>query len=182
LNDNDLKQRIQAYSYEDLRILWAEVENNTLNDQLWLPGKALEYLIVRAFELEGSAVQYPFRVYAEGREVEQIDGVLYIGSLAFIIETKDRQYAVDIEPIAKLRNQLLRRPPGVMGIIFSRKGFTEPAVKLASYVSPQSILLWSGEEIAYALSKQRMVEALIRKYRYCVEHALPDYNILELEF
>ncbi|MGA1133428.1 MAG: hypothetical protein ACO31I_14425 [Prochlorotrichaceae cyanobacterium] len=83
-------------------------------------------------------------------------------------------------PIAKLRNQLLRRPASTIGLIFSRTGFTEPARQLSYFVSPQTILLWSGEEIEYGLDQKSICELLVRKYRMCVAEGLPDYDIREV--
>ncbi|MDM8551931.1 restriction endonuclease [Desulfobacterales bacterium HSG2] len=84
-------------------------------------------------------------------KLEQIDGVVYTEGLAFLVECKDQAENVNIEPVAKLRNQLSRRPPATMGMVFSRSGFTESAVMLEQKTSPQRILLWEGYEIAYAL-------------------------------
>ncbi len=64
-----------------------------------------------------------------------------------------------------------------MGIVFSRSGFTDSAVILEQRTSPQRIVLWEGEEVAYALQNRHMREGLIEKYRHCIENGLPDYNI-----
>jgi hypothetical protein len=76
----------------------------------WDEGKALEYLVLRAFQLDGAEVAWPYTVKVKDRIVEQIDGVMYVDSLACLIECKDTSQEVNIEAIAKLRNQLLRRP------------------------------------------------------------------------
>lgn len=82
-------------------------------------------------------------------------------------------------PIAKVRNQLLRRPAGTVGLLFSRSGFTPPARSLAYFALPQAILLWSGGEMRYALEQREMCDLLVTKYRACVEDGLPDYNVRE---
>ncbi|MBG1265112.1 hypothetical protein [Nostoc sp. WHI] len=51
------------------------------------------------------------------------------------------------------------------------------AITLARFVSPQTILLWGGEEIIYSLRNKSTSRSLIKKYRYCIEYGLPDYNI-----
>ncbi len=116
-----------------------------------------------------------------GEVVEQIDGVVYCSGLSCLVESKDfaDQTNVDIAPIAKLRNQLLRRPAGTIGLVFSRTEFTDPARHLSYFSLPQTILLWNGEEIKYALENEIISELLTLKYRVCVEHGLPDYNIRE---
>lgn len=142
-------------------------------------GRCFEALVLRAFELEGAEIVRPFSVQLAKETVEQIDGVIYAAGMACIVESKCEAREVNIEPIAKLRNQLLRRPGGVIGVVFSDIGFTEPARTLAQFTAPQIILLWTGAELEYAIKSQRMVAGLQRKYRIAVEHALPDYNLLE---
>src|SRR4051812_40708911 len=110
----------------------------------------MEYLVLRAFQLDGAVVRWPYVVHEDGEEIEQIDGVVYFDSVAGMIECKDTDKPTNIEPVAKLRNQLLRRPSGTIGVVFSRSGFTEAASLLARFIAPQTILLWSGDEVAYA--------------------------------
>jgi hypothetical protein len=77
-----------------------------------------------------------------------------------------------------MRNQLLRRPAATIGAIFSRSGFTAPAFTLAQYLAPQTILLWEGEELEFALGHEAMCRYLIDKYRYSVEEGMRHYNIV----
>jgi hypothetical protein len=111
-----------------------------------------------------------------GTEIEQIDGAIYCSGLSCLLKCKDSGASVNIEPIAKLRNQLLRRPTGVIGIVVSRGGFTEPAETLAQFLSPQTVLLYGGEEIDYLLGQEKMVGPLLTKYRYCIEQGLRNYD------
>jgi hypothetical protein len=140
-------------------------------------GKAQEYLILRAFEVEGATVVWPYEVSSGGKTLEQIDGVVYVKGLASLIESKDYSDPINFEPIAKLRQQLSRRPPATLGSCFSKSGFTEEAMLLAERSTPQNVLLWHGDEIKYALSKNWMCKGLVAKYRYSVEKALPDLKI-----
>lgn len=98
-----------------------------------------------------------------------------------MVESKDfaDKTNVDVAPIAKLRNQLLRRPAGTVGLVFSRTGFTDPARHLSYFSLPQTIILWNGEEIKYALDNEIICELLTLKYRVCVENGLPDYDVRE---
>ena len=171
----EYEAKIANYNWDDLIQLWSEIESGDTPG--WDTGKALEYLVLRAFELDGAEVTWPYSVRVDGDELEQIDGVVYSEGLACIIECKDSSTKVNIEPIAKLRNQLLRRPTTTIGSVFSRNGFTEAAITLARFVSPQTILLWGGEEINYSLQNKNKSRFLIKKYRYCIEYGLPDYNI-----
>lgn len=143
----------------------------------WAAGRALEYLVLRAFELDGAAVTWPFNVSVGGATVEQIDGVIYADGIASLVECKDSSRPVNFEPLAKLRQQLLRRPPSVIGCCFARSGFTPEAMLLAERSSPQNVLLWQGDEIEFGLKRQRMRSGLLAKFRHSVEHALPDFKI-----
>jgi Restriction endonuclease len=136
---------------------------------------------MRAFQIEGAEVRWPYSVDLGGEEIEQIDGAVYSDGLSCIIECKDQTERASIEPIAKLRNQLLRRPGAAVGLVFSKSGFTEPAVTLARFVAPQTILLWYGAEINFALATSQMRLSLTAKYRHCIEAGFPDFNVLSKE-
>jgi hypothetical protein len=100
----DYQQRIAAYTYPQLLELWAQVQAGETPG--WNPGKAFEYLAIRAFELEGAAVSYPFSVNLGGTVVEQIDGAVYSDGLSCLVECKDQEGNLAIDPVAKLRNQM----------------------------------------------------------------------------
>lgn len=172
-NSANYIDKIAKYERSALNRLWKLIEDGKTETDGWEAGKALEYLILRAFEIEGATVRWPFQV----SNLEQIDGVIYADSLSCLIECKDQAATVNIEPIAKLRNQLLRRPTTTAGIVFSRQGFTDPALTLALYTSSHPILLWTGEEIAFALKNRYLRKGLLAKYRRCVEEGQPDYNL-----
>ncbi|BAY99048.1 hypothetical protein NIES37_30270 [Tolypothrix tenuis PCC 7101] len=174
--DAEYQAEIITYDWDNLMILWAEIKaKNTSN--FWDKGKALEYLILRAFQLDGAEVAWPYSVKIQDTIVEQIDGVVYTDSLACLIECKDETKEVNIEPIAKLRNQLLRRPAAAIGSVFSCSGFTEAAVTLTGFVAPQTILLWGGQEIEYSLANKCICKFLVKKYRICVQKCIPNYDI-----
>jgi hypothetical protein len=192
---------IQQLDYDGVRALWERVQGGAELPDPWdqEPGKALEYLIVRAFQLEGADVEWPFCIPVgsllesseafvpeeddndaasiDGRTLEQIDGVVHVRHLSALVECKDGQRRCDIAPLEKLRARLRQRPPGVLGIVFSAAGFTRPAriqVRQADY---NAILLWSGNEIDAALAQGVMCEGLILKHRQAVKLGIPDYDI-----
>ncbi len=172
----ELEAKISTYKWRKLIRLWKEIKLQTT--QGWEAGKALEYLVLRAFQLEGAEVQWPYQVkVVSGEIIEQIDGVVYSDNLSCLIECKDSTEPVNIEPIAKLRNQLLRRPAATIGVVFSCGGFTAPAITLAQFLAPQTILLWEGNEIEYALEKHVFRRGLAEKYRFCVEKGFPNYDL-----
>jgi hypothetical protein len=171
----EYETRIKRLDWGGLGQLWQAVEKGDTPG--WEAGKAFEYLVLRAFELDGAQVRYPYEVELHGERVEQIDGAVHAAGLRALVESKDLGENVAIGPIAKLRNQLLRRPGGTLGLLFSSKGFTEPARLLAHFLSPQVILLWAGAEIAYALQDKKVCSSLEWKYRRCIEEGIPDANI-----
>jgi Restriction endonuclease len=173
----DYVGRIRQMDWPELRRLWEEIERSAAAD--WPPGRALEHLVLRAFELSGATVRWPYEVPILGKVVEQIDGAVHVGSLSCIVECKDVADPLNIDAVAKLRNQLLRRPAGAVGLLFSRNGFTKSAIMLARFVAPQNILLWGGEEIAYILEREDAPSALITKYRVSIEDGEPNGKILE---
>ena len=171
----DPRERISRFGWRELRKLWDELLEGTAIE--WEPGEALEYLVLRAFELDGAEVRWPYDVVFEGQVMEQIDGAVYCDGLACLVECKDTTRPVNATAIAKLRSQLLRRPAGTVGMLFSRSGFTEPAVALAQFASPQAVLLWFPEEMRLVLDQGRMRQGLMQKFRKCVEEGVVDHKI-----
>ena len=174
LMDEDYVGRIQQMGWPELRELWNAILSGETPG--WAPGKAMEYVVLRAFDLAGAKVTWPYDVEIAGETAEQIDGAVHLDGLSCLVETKDTADPINVQPIAKLRNQLLRRHAGAVGLLFSRSGFTPPAQTLAQFLAPQTILLWSGEEIGYVLQRESIRTALITKYRYCIETGLPGFD------
>jgi Restriction endonuclease len=172
------RRRVREMGWEELAELWRAIQAG--HTPGWPPGRAFEHLVLRAFELDGAAVRWPYEVWVRNHRVEQIDGAVYAAELACLVEAKDTAHPVNFDAVAKLRNQLQRRPAGVMGLLFSRSSFTEPATTLAQYMAPQNVLLWSGEDLGIALGRRDMVGALKAKYQRCVEEAVPDYELSQL--
>lgn len=182
--DEEYRERIEQYSWGDLLDMWGAISAGETPG--WPAGKAFEYLVLRAFQLEGAYVNYPYHVTvgevigSEAKEIaEQIDGFVHTADgLACLLECKDyREEKADLEPIAKLRNQLLRRSSTVIGVVFSRSGFTKPAGLLARFIAPQTILLWTGSEVETALRNRWFCKGLMEKYRVCLAKGAPDYHI-----
>lgn len=136
----------------------------------------MEHLVLRAFRLSGAEVIWPYSVYLDGQVVEQVDGMVMHEGITCMIESKDIDANVNVEPLAKLRNQLLRRPAGVVGCVFSSTGFTDPAKTLARFMAPNAILLWQGPEISHLIDQKDFCIALTKKYGWLMQHGIPDYD------
>lgn len=160
--------------------LWEQIK--TGNTPEWEGGKAFEYLIVRAFELDQLEVEYPYEVPPGGKPIEQIDGLVHCNSYTFLIECKDKD-TVDIEAIAKLRNQLLRRPDTTFGCVFTSGDFTAPALLLTDFSLPHRILLWPQIDIDECVRNRCFSKTLLDKYRHLCKYGLTDHspNYRELE-
>jgi hypothetical protein len=167
---------IGKLKWPGLKKLWEAIKAKDTPG--WEPGKAFEYLVVRMFELDGAEVRWPYPVPLFGStEIEEIDGsVRYVG-FHCLIESKDESDNIPVGPIAKLRNQMLRRPAGTIGLLFSSRAFTPSAVMLAHFTLPQTILLWSGNEVEFALNNRRIGTLLELKYRVCVDEGVPEFNV-----
>jgi hypothetical protein len=172
----EYEERIQQYDdWDKLRAFWQPIQARDTPD--WPDGKAFEYLVLQAFHLDGGIIRWPYSVKIEDEEVEQIDGVVHIGRFSCMVESKQTAKPVNVAPLAKMRNQLLRRHSGMIGLIFSDSGFTTPAIILAQYMAPQSILLWNGKEVEHILNQKKIKDFLEYKYRSSVETGIPDASI-----
>lgn len=176
----EYQEAIRKMNWQKIKALWKTIQAGTV-DGWWENGKAFEYLIVRMFELDDAEVTWPYSVYLFGSPAkEQIDGAVRFGSMHWLLESKDKNEDVAIDPIAKMRNQLLRRPWGTIGLVFTTTKFTPPAVLMTHFALPQPILLWTGFEIAHAIDKKTICEFTKEKYRACVEHGAVDFDITVL--
>jgi hypothetical protein len=64
-NNFDNQNQIRAYKTpKKLTKLWSEILDRETPH--WESGKALEYFVLRAFELEGATVRYPYEVNWKG--------------------------------------------------------------------------------------------------------------------
>ncbi|HEX6910176.1 MAG TPA: hypothetical protein VF142_07270 [Longimicrobium sp.] len=167
--------RARQMDWHALRMLWRQIEAGDAAG--WPPGRALEHLVLRGFELSGADVRWPYTVPIAGEVVEQIDGAVHLHGLSCIVECKDTSVPLNVDAIAKQRNQLLSRPASAIGLLFSRGGFTLPATMLGRFVAPQTILLWDGNDIAYHLEREDFAEGLVQRYRLSIENGMMKYEI-----
>lgn len=172
-------ENIRLYSRKKLRSLWHQLRAGSAAG--FPSGKAFEFLLVRAFQIDGAEVEWPYDVPTIGPGAtasHQIDGVVHFAGLALLLEAKHWNGNVDFAPIAKLAAHLRRRPANTMGIVFSAQGFTDPARESVLLSGSCQILLWEGDEIEWAMSQSgRFTEGLLTKYRQAVKQALPDFHI-----
>jgi hypothetical protein len=177
--DLEYIKRAEKMDWKALRKLWKTIQAGVTPD--WDGGKALEHLVVRAFRLSGLEAEYPYDVPPGGKPLEQIDGLVRLDFATFLIECKDKD-TVDIEVLAKLRNQLLRRPDITLGCVFTVGDFTLPALTLADFAAPQRILLWAGVDIDDCLTVGDFQATLREKYRHLCKYGMTDRSPNYKEF
>lgn len=166
--------RIQRCNRAKLLALWRKKQEGRLSS-FGKPGKFFEYAILRAFELEGAIVTYPYDVPESGKVVEQIDGVIRIGDLYSLIECKDYSDApLDFVPIAKLRSILAKRHASVFGMVFSMSNYTESAEISLRHIHPQMIILWGRGEIEHCIENGCFIDFFTQKYKSAIERC--EYN------
>lgn len=175
--ESEYKDAIKSYDNHDALLrLWKQKKKGEIDGTKWPEGKLFEYIMLRAFELEGAEITYPYTVNFHEDVVEQIDGAIKIDSHYILVECKDySKEKINIDPIAKLRNQLLRRHSSVFGMFFSASGYTDPVEDLIKFMAPQMIILWNIDDIDYCMEYGKFVDCFYWKYKYAVERC--EYNI-----
>jgi hypothetical protein len=184
VGEEEYVRRIRAMRRPALLKLWERLwSGRTLRG--WPPGKAFELLVLRAFELEGAHIVWP---YLSSRIapldsiglVEQIDGAIYVDGMSCLVESKHQRMPIDFKPIARFKARLDRRPPGVTGLMFSVSGFTKPALLETCFHPIRNVLLWTGLDFDFALERG-LRTGLRAKWRHAVERAVPDLALVDRE-
>lgn len=173
-----MRQVAETWTAADLLRFWERIKNGKRIPG-WQKGGAFEYLIIRAFQLEGTRVCWPFQVTYPQKfgTMEQIDGIVYLGERAFLLESKDLSEPAAIEAVAKLRFRLEGRPPSMMGVLFSVQDFTLPTEVFTQFVSPLNVLLWGRADLDVAIKSSTMTDGLKRKLEHANEHGLPLFAL-----
>ena len=175
----EYEDEIKGMGQTQLQELWAKHAEGTFDKDFWKSGKLLEYVVLRAFELEGAKVTYPYSVRDDIRniEIEQIDGAIHIDGFHCLTECKDyAKDSIDVVPLAKMRNQLARRHSSLFGMFFTMTKFTDSAEALVGYMAPQLILLWEREDFDYCIMNGCFVDCMKKKYEAALESCEYDFK------
>jgi hypothetical protein len=169
----ELEREARSWSRGDLVRIWERIKAGQPIVG-WPAGKAFEYLVVRAFDLEGARVIWPFQVTYPQKfgTMEQVDGVAYLGDRAFLLESKSLSEPAAMEEVARLRMRLESRPPGTMGVLFSAQDFTLPTEVFTQFATPLNVLLWGSGDLDVALGTGSMVRGLGAKLAHATESGL----------
>nr|WP_246356913.1 restriction endonuclease [Pyxidicoccus fallax] len=160
---------------DELLAFWRRVRQRERIEG-WAPGRAFEFLLLRAFQLEGARVVWPYV-----SDLEQIDGSVYVDGLACLVEAKDHVEPIGFDAIARLAMRMQRRPAPAMGLLCSTSGFTWPALRAVAAHPIRNVLLWNDTDLSLAL-KQGMRSALRRKWRGAVEEGAMDHRLHKEDF
>ena len=169
---------VLKYDWKKLERFWHQIKNG--NTPKWSKGKALEYMLVRAFDLDGAEVVYPYNNNVLNAK-EQFDGFVFIKELGvgFLIECKDWSTNVAFDELAKLHGRLSYRLSSTYGLFLSKRGFTASAVEMMYMMHPHNILLWSFDEIDECFKGHKFVKALKYKYQYAMTTADPMIAVFD---
>lgn len=87
----DYVTRISAFGWSDLADLWTKIDKVPKSRITgWASGMALEHLVLRAFQLNGAEVIWPYSVNLHGQLLEQIDGMIVVDGIICMVEVKDQ--------------------------------------------------------------------------------------------
>ena len=185
-NSLHMETNFKNYNHQDLIRVWENMIEPRVSQNNISPQLAFRHLIVRAFELEGAEVRFPYHVKEDSERdaLEHLDGVIYIDGHSCIVESRclskggvtSRRANVSSGHISRFRNKLLNRPGYAIGMVFSATGFSPSALMQAQLSLPQTILLWSVEEIKECLYRQTFAKAFKIKNRRFFEQLIPDYD------
>lgn len=185
--DAEEKYKGWIQDYKDLvslNGLWEQIKQGEpikVGDDNWPIGKAFEYMILRAFELDSDAnVEYPYPVeLLDVDVVEQIDGFIRVprSGIHAMVESKDLGKNISIASIYKLRSQLARRPSNLIGCFFTKLDFTPSAKLLSHFLAPQTILLWTGRDIDFCFERAYFVHGLEEKFNFALKNGIPNLSL-----
>lgn len=177
ISERNMMYVVQGYDWIMLKKFWQKIKNGTTG---WSEGKALEYMLVRAFDLEGAEVVYPYNNVVFNAQ-EQLDGFIFIKEIGvgFIIECKDWKNNVAFDELAKLHGRLTYRMASTYGLFLSRSGYSPSAIEMMYMLHPHRILLWSFDEIDECFKKHKFIKALKYKYQYAMVTADPMIAVID---
>ncbi|HET7231040.1 MAG TPA: hypothetical protein VFJ16_13600 [Longimicrobium sp.] len=174
----DMEEEAKAWSRDDLLRVWDHIKARQPLDG-WLRGKAFEYFVIRAFDVEGLRVKWPYVVTYRQKLgiVEQNDGFIYLGDRPFLVESKDLSDPLEVESVAKLRFRLESRPPGTMSVLFNSTRFSLATEVFAQFAVPLNVVLWRGQDFDYALPTASMAAGLQAKLDAATERGTPLFPL-----
>ncbi|MFF1559840.1 restriction endonuclease [Streptomyces sp. NPDC058279] len=162
--DEERSGRIAEKRAEQAKAAARRLELNTLRDQLasvfsmtdpHARGTALETALNAIFAFEGILIREPFAMRNDdGQSVEQIDGVIELDAIQYIVEMKFWNKPIGVDPVCRQLVRVFSRAE-VRGLFISASGYTSAAV----------------EECTRALTNRVVVLGELRELVYLLEQA-----------
>lgn len=145
-------------------------------------GDVFERWVLQAFRHDPAGSQLrcvdSYRNPADGKTVEQIDGLIFDGWQAFLIESKNWGDRIDFAPLAKFHHAVERRPIGLLGLFFAPNGYTDPALELVTLLRPIRVLLFDGRDLNWAVENRTGMLAMVRrKWELAVQYGDPSLPV-----
>lgn len=127
-------------------------------------GRDLETALNQLFQLDGILIRESFRRQGQdGHTLEQIDGVVEIERLLYLVEMKWHKEPIGVQDVHVLLSKLFLRP-GAMGIFISASNYTQTAIDLRQQAASQRVLLLCTlEEIVLTLEREDSIRDLFKK-------------------
>lgn len=178
----------QAESWDDLREIWQGLVNEAEATQpvstfrgeeitRQQAGHVFERWVVEAFRQGDCDVEPAFEVagHDDSTQIEQIDGLIYDGWSAFLIESKfTPKSRVDFGDIARLRLRVERRPTETMGLLFAPFSYTVPARHSVRELRPIRVLMFDRQDLDVAIETSDLLRVVRVKWKFAVKYGDPN--------
>ncbi|MFG1609549.1 restriction endonuclease [Actinoplanes sp. NPDC049265] len=126
-------------------------------------GKMLELILSDLCAVEGIQIREPFEIRDGGTPEEQIDGVIAVDGILYLVEVKWWKGPIDINAMSQHPLRLFRRPDA-RGLFISASGYTDPAVKACKDVLAQKLMVLAElDEILFLLESDRSLGSWLRE-------------------
>jgi hypothetical protein len=145
----------------------------------WRRGKALEGVLNDIFRFEGIQLDEAFTL--KGREgegiVEQIDGVIRIDGIVYLVEMKWHDGPIGPEPVGYHFSRIMTRA-GAGGMFISASGVTDATVRHATeFLHQRPFVLIELRDIVLRLEREERIEPWLRaKVARAVSHKDPNWR------
>ncbi|MEU4420975.1 restriction endonuclease [Actinoplanes sp. NPDC024001] len=126
-------------------------------------GLDLEAVLNEVFALDGILIRESFALRTEdGMVAEQIDGVVEIDGVQYLVEMKWHAEKLGMDPVSRHLVRIYGRA-GVGGVLISASGFTDPAVNECARALSQRVIVLAGlRELVLLLERQGDVADWLR--------------------
>ncbi len=156
---------------KELRERWQTL-NETLSEKYQKRGYQLEKLIIDLLRSEGLNPAPPYRTNGE-----QIDGLFEMEGRYFSLEVKWEKEPLPASTIYAFRAKVDGKLIGTIGIFVAINGFSEDAPIALRYGKEINILLFDGEDIAFALNDEYSFRKVLKaKLRYAAQYGEVYYT------